>query len=357
MSALRQALLIAGAVLLIVSAGLFLYLFERADVEVETGPAGEARYNPYLAAALTLDELGMPTRRSRVMEVPAETDGALLLLAPARMLELRERERLLGWVSDGGRLVVLATEEDLLLNELGFRTAWWAEAGADTAADDTAVDTAAYDAFAVTLSGETPGGAPVTVAWSGARSLSLDLPPDWQLGALAARSAYGLGTVTVLSEAHFLSNEALGDYDHATLLWSLLDGDGEAPPAAATLVYWTQPASLWRWLKAVARPALVSGFVLLVVWLWGASRRFGPTLPDPAPSRRSLLEHLDAAGNYAWKRGDRRALLMGVRDAVAARPGVSEEAIDERLPEGEGWQDTRSFTRAVAALMTIWRDR
>jgi len=393
LTVLRQVLLIAGALLFALGAGLFLYLFERADVEVETEPVGEARYNPYLAAALTLDALGMPTARSRVMEVPAEPSGVLLLLAPSRLLEGAERERLLDWVAEGGRLVVLATGEDLLLEPLGIRATWWDEADGevdgevdtelvegDTGASDSGgaddveidaeidadLDTGAIadaiaslfgDGEAPIISGTTPSGEPIEVAWRGMRRLRLDMEPYWALDELAARVVYGEGTVTALSEAGFLENEALVEHDHAALLWALVDGDAAASPTSATLVYWTQPPSLWRWLKTAALPALISGGALLVVWLWGATRRFGPILPDPAPGRRSLLEHLDAAGNYAWKRGDRRALLMGVRDAVAARPGVSGEAIEESLAGDESWQDTRGFTRAVAGLMRIWRER
>jgi hypothetical protein len=60
----------------------------------------------------------------------------------------------------------------------------------------------------------------------------------------------------------------------------------------------------------------VSAGVLLLIWLWYASMRFGPVLPAPALARRRLLEHIEASGRFLWRGGQAERLLKGVRQSL-----------------------------------------
>ena len=74
--------------------------------------------------------------------------------------------------------------------------------------------------------------------------------------------------------------------------------------------------SLWEWLMENAWPVLIAAAVLLLIWLARIVPRFGPLEPDAPPVRRSLLEHLRAAGRFIWSRGEATHLIDAVRDRV-----------------------------------------
>ena len=55
------------------------------------------------------------------------------------------------------------------------------------------------------------------------------------------------------------------------------------------------------------------------MWLWGATRRFGPIAPDVAAERRSLVEHVTASGHFLWQHGASGALMAAVVQALRQR--------------------------------------
>jgi len=95
-----------------------------------------------------------------------------------------------------------------------------------------------------------------------------------------------------------------------------------------------RPPSLAALLARHAWPALASGGVLLLAWLRFASARFGPLLPEPSRDRRRLLEHVEAAGVFLWRQGEREALLSSTRRALLARIHLREPSW-EKLPRAE----------------------
>jgi hypothetical protein len=72
-----------------------------------------------------------------------------------------------------------------------------------------------------------------------------------------------------------------------------------------------------------AAPFLVALGVFLALALWRVTLRFGPLQPDPAPDRRSLLEHLSAMGRFYSLQRQLAKLLQILRqdglDLLAAR--------------------------------------
>ncbi len=57
------------------------------------------------------------------------------------------------------------------------------------------------------------------------------------------------------------------------------------------------------------------GFSIAVV-VWSSAVRLGPVIDGSDTERRSLIEHIDAGGNFLWRRGHARILLDAVRQAV-----------------------------------------
>jgi hypothetical protein len=148
-------------------------------------------------------------------------------------------------------------------------------------------------------------------------------------GYLAVRARSGDGSWLVLPHLRFLRGRELKDPDHAALAWELLDpmlGRGrvhivyatDLPPAYVALVRYGWPV----WI-----PALLA----LLAWLWRRSQRLGPVLPLPLPDRRALLEHVRAAGEFAFRRQRGEALHATLKrrfEAQLARSHPTLAALD-----------------------------
>lgn len=123
----------------------------------------------------------------------------------------------------------------------------------------------------------------------------------------------GKGKVALASDLGFLFNEAFPELDHAVWLDRVLGTTSGTP-----VVVWSKPAeaALLGWLWSRAWPFLVACASLVGVWLWGGFQRFGPWLPASVPGRRSLREHLEAAGRFMWGQGGQEGLVVVARESV-----------------------------------------
>jgi hypothetical protein len=130
------------------------------------------------------------------------------------------------------------------------------------------------------------------------------------------------------------------------------------------LVAWESHPSLLALLWHHGRAALAAGAAVLAALLWRSAFRRGPLLQPAAGERRSIGEHVLAAGRFLW-RNRQAALLLGalrreragaVGAAGAAGAGaegagaarVSAGAARARTVEQAGGE--RSFIQEVAAL-------
>lgn len=123
--------------------------------------------------------------------------------------------------------------------------------------------------------------------------------------------AEGKGHIVMLA-FDFFDNTKLQRHDHAELLLALAALNPRA--RHVTLV---QHLNMLPWYQALwvhYQALLISLAVCTALALWGALRRFGPMLPQPANERRSLMEHIDASGAWLWKvAGGRQVLLEAAR--------------------------------------------
>ncbi|MRV72868.1 DUF4350 domain-containing protein [Duganella sp. FT92W] len=143
--------------------------------------------------------------------------------------------------------------------------------------------------------------------------------------AVALRAYEEGGGRLVMVADNFFNNARLPRYDHAQLLLALA-----AQNTAAKRVFIVQDINATPWYLALWRSgsmALSALAILVLLLLWRAMRRFGPLLPEPSGTRRALLEHIEASGNWLWKAPGGRALLL----AAARRETLA--LLTRRAPE------------------------
>jgi hypothetical protein len=408
--------LVLLSAMVVAALGGFFLVMEPVDKEVETGPQGLARTNPYLALERSLTALGLPTSSRYGLGTLPETDHAVVVF----VTQAEAREPLVGrldrWVSDGGHLIAVAAQPDAgfdLFDTL-FSDEEPPEALAEPALEpeDEAdiedhltvtepIEDPLFDAFFISARTVATSASPDVYTldpdalppFEGGDPLIVELRRDIALEsagpvAVYAESAggrplgypvvqtrWGDGRVTALSDAGGLRNAALGDHDGAALMWRLLHLDGPAPAGVVFVLTGDSPslpALLWR----AAWPALISLAVLVFALLWRSAGAFGPPLRSPAPSRRSLGEHIEAVGNWHWRHDHHSALLDELRRTARARlvarntelgalsredfpaaagalTGLPAAEIRDAFAHGQRVPTRRDLTRIVATLHAL----
>jgi hypothetical protein len=131
----------------------------------------------------------------------------------------------------------------------------------------------------------------------------------------------GRGHVVLLAQNYF-DNNHLGRYDHAEMLLGLagLRQNTQSGKPSSPQFLIVRGLDMAKWYEALwdnFRPGLIGIACMLLLMLWVALRRFGPTLPEPALERRSLIEHIDASGRWLWNvAGGREMLLRAAQNAA-----------------------------------------
>jgi hypothetical protein len=312
----RTAWLVTLLVLVLL-AGLGLWAtrhFEKQEITLPTGLTGEAATNPLLAAERFLNTMGVATTHldnsTDLLDRPQSGD-VILITSDRQTLGQGRSQALLDWVRLGCRLVVtvphLPADEmpvhDPLLKALGLAVEY-NDPDTSEYADYLDVDLPGADDFLQVAFG-------TDYVLSGARASDRVVANDW--GVVMIRRQLGRGAVTVLSDLDFIQYLEIGDYDHARFLWYLVDGTGKV-----WLIFNNDMPALWDWLWQHATEAMTALTLLLFVWLWSRSRRFGPLLGEPAPVRRRILEHIDANGRFLWHQRRATYLIGAVREALLA---------------------------------------
>lgn len=337
------------ALALLIAGGIWFYAnFERVSEEREVGYRGEARFNQLLAARRFLQLDGSARTVQGIDELPPTT-GTFIVPTNRYEMSAAQIRAMLRWVEQGGHLVVTPAarlrqrevfdfvpnenEEanvlpDQLLAQLGVMAVYPKRTGASAV--------------------------PVDIDWPEANDfLQVDMP-SWQRlhlaqapalrledeqGVYLARFARGKGHVTVIASMQFLNNPEIGRYDHAAFLWQLAHLHGKGP---VWLVFKDTMPGLPAWLAEHAWQALVSFGMLLALWLWRSSMRFGPLLPTPPLARRRLLEHIDASGRFLWRAGQAERLLKGVKQSLY-------RTLELRHPAWAGLPSTELYRRLAEA--------
>jgi hypothetical protein len=366
----RVALATSAATLV----ALFFLSCEKRAIEIPRGYHGEAARNAYLAAQRLLERLGTPTRSfadlSSLADLPPE-NGTLIVPTARRALGKARARELLEWVERGGHLVVVswqlfddpAREPDLVLDPIGVRQYLNESSGEEPEAEEPESDAPSIEppplsppplvpqppvpapvgppplvtmASNVSDEGEAPEPEiaraylpdreqPLEVEFDPAFRFELSpVANDTEVFAIAdANGAHlvtvrvGRGYVTALTDDYFLTHPKIAEWDHAELVYRLAHFEGRSGPV--WIVFGDEYPSALALVLRYAWMVVVSALVLLALWLWSASRRFGPLAPDPPHERRELMEHVRAAGRFQWRRNAAPALFQATREALFAR--------------------------------------
>ncbi|HTO09546.1 MAG TPA: DUF4350 domain-containing protein [Myxococcota bacterium] len=343
-----------GLARLAVLAGLFFLTCEPYEAEYHTGYRGEAASNPYYAAQVLLTRMGMPAESFAHVGALASlppVSSTVVIPTQRHAVDAATSQRLLDWVDQGGHLVLVMWQlwddkkrtPDPILDSLGVHQFLNGDDEDDGAGDPPQAEPAPApdEPEAEAPEDEPDPGAP-SPDWSefdfpdretplrvrfdpsyrieltdeAAASLVMEIG-DEENGSHWATLRHGKGLVTALTDDYFMTQPRIGDLDHAELVYrmSRLDGHrgkvwfvyGDQRPSVAQL--------LWRhgWMVASA------GLIVLALWVWSVSRRFGPLAAEAPAERRELMEHVRAAGRLEWRNGAGGALLAAAREALLAR--------------------------------------
>jgi len=338
---LRQGLIIALLLTIAGAIGYWFYSnFEKEHKETEVGFLGAARYNPLLAAQRYFESFGLKAQSQEGLTVLPPNNATLIIPSARYEMGGGEAQRLRHWVEAGGHLVVVPSatfdEEyertDLFLDPLGIQVKAIEDPESSGLVD---VDWPGSGDF-MTINID----AYVRLDASHAKAKAVLQLAD-EDGAYLVRLAVGQGVVTILSDAKFLTNQNLSKIDHAAFLWRVTQLD---TPRPIWLVFSDGMPPLPQWLMQHAWTALIAGGVLLLLWLWVASRRFGPLHANVPLARRRLLDHIEASGRFLWRAGQGEQLLKGVRQTLyralelrhPAWAGLNSNDLYQRLAELSG---------------------
>ena len=336
--AFRAALVAAPFLALFLYAAFNWYVWVERPYPV--GMGDEARKNPYLALDQFLARMGARTEfaRSPVQLSRPPEKGALIIAARRLAFMTPQRVREIdAWVRRGGMLVVEAEPtgiDDPLLENYGIERniPEWDRGTPEERRAAKKRETERREARKAESRAAASTDYVATIPWPDApKPLRVLLPgpglriagegePAKLVSAMAGDRLVlvafdaDAGRVVVLSSLNFLRNRDLGQNNHAEFAWRLATG---APQQRTSMLFLRVPSpSLLAWIRENAWPVVISAMVLLLLWLGRIVPRFGPLEPEPPPVRRSLVEHLRAAGRFVWSRGDAQKLIEAARDRV-----------------------------------------
>lgn len=317
---------------LLLVAGLLALCFTLETRTEDKGYGHEAQLNPWLAAGRLLERQELRVRFApRYHRLPAQAN-VIVLATPPDTLGQQEQAELVDWVQEGGHLVVEPSSADsakeaesipeesreLLHRHLDVRLQKReAKNDADNLLRRIAGLSDAHGLRTTEIDKEghlKAGFNPRLFLRAG------QYPPAWVVtdegGAHAMRFAYGEGFITVLSDSQWLHNRMLERGDHGALLWRIVNAD---KGSEVWLVHGQDRPSLFSLLWQNALPLLLAVAVFVGLWLWQASRRFGPVHALPADTRRRLSEHLEASGRFLFRQQALASLFEASRERWLAQ--------------------------------------
>jgi len=354
----RVGVIIFTVLIFLVVSGVwwFLATHERYEKEINIGFAGEAATNQFYAAELFLEKYNMQIESLssilELKEMPGKND---VLFIPTKRYDIGTDRvtELMDWVKQGGHLIVQARyinknskSRDELFDELGVST--------DSSYDPTPFIDKLMDGVEESDEKEELSQSETDpdkenkeeedvdpdARWSRA---VINIPVNdqvedkkvsfwstqWMINEGTHESSWevqgkngshliefqiGDGWITLLSEIDFLTNRQLEKNDHAAFLHTLVHINNS--DRKLWIVRNDDNPSLLSILVDDYYPVVLAFVAFVLIWLWYASRRFGPLARDPEAVRRSMSEHIVSTGHYQWRNKNRNELLNSVQKAL-----------------------------------------
>jgi hypothetical protein len=167
-----------------------------------------------------------------------------------------------------------------------------------------------------------------------------------ELAPIALEFAVGDGTALVIAEPALFTNASLARGENAVAIYHLAAGRAGRPVWIDEYYHGSLSRSSALQVLTFHPFPIIAAAVLLaaLVWVWGNLVRFGPPLEYRPPSRRNILEYVDAMARL-YKKGRKHAfVLKTLRDGTLDRlrqelglsPGLPQDVIMGRLRQRNG---------------------
>ncbi len=223
--------------------------------------------------------------------LPDSVGDTLCILGPQRWPTDAEWDAILDWVSDGGQLVfAFRGETERTIPQLDIR---YLPRSAQSPPDDSLppdTDLVPREAAAWWTDGR-------LLAPQGKELLAYDGAPQ------VVVQEWGQGRVVASASPLIFSNQLLTYGDNPALAYRLLElaGDVWAVTFDESLNKTGTPKTVALLFDEELRPITLQLMLLLVLYGWWNSLRFGPLLPLAAAPRHNIVEHADALGVAYWR--------------------------------------------------------
>jgi hypothetical protein len=318
----RQTLIAVVLALVFIGFAVWWFFtnFEYRVEEQDLGYGTEARRNQYLAAERFLEKFDMQIKSiPSMLEVKSLPPPSDVLFMPTARYDLSSKrvQELLAWVKRGGQLITRArpvaesrpAQDDPLFYLLGVTTHVMKEHDHNKSHNPSVINVHVNSAVE-----DKKVEFDMNVWMTDTKKHELNWRVKGKNGSQILEYHLGAGYVTLLSDLHFLNNNSIADNDHAAFLYALVHLDSsdrkiwivrhDDLPSLLSIMWEKSPASL------------IALSVLLAIWLWYTTRRFGPLLMRETGKRRSLREHISSSGYYQWRNNNRSALFMSAKTAL-----------------------------------------
>lgn len=333
-----QPLLYAVFAVALVGGGTMWFLnnFKLQTLAEYTGYKGEARDNPLFAARLFSQGMGIPAARHDGLIHLPETDTVIVLNTERFSLSAEKIDELLDWVDRGGHLITRArvdieseeqleaesvteTEDrDLLQTRLGISI------GTHHIPDDSELPAKVQLAnSAETVAVEPDFFNSLQSEADNVRHYHFN-GHSWLI-----QQPYGKGLVSMAATLEMIENSALDTAQHGRFFWHLLHSHNP-DFKQVWLVHQDTLPHLFVLLFRHAAPLLIVFALLILFSFWALMPRFGALIPEPAPQRRRILDHISASGLFLWKRQQR-----GPEQLCSALQHSVQQYVRRHIP---GWQ-------------------
>jgi hypothetical protein len=354
----------AALALAVLAGGYFGFhaLFVKVSRTVEMPFAGPARYDEYYVLGRYLQERGLHVEATRSWPQPLTDDTALLWFTSD---ELPRDVR--SWLASGGRLWSFNDPDSEDDAWDGLNTDWDA---ADGGLVDASVDAGVYDDADAAVVAVAPidadAGPDAGEAVAADDDEYIDEGCDEDGCLYAAQFEYGAGCFTLVGSFGLWNDQV-----HRGKTPARIDALLRCPTPPRRVVIVSAANSPWfgSLLIEHAPEALLGAAVCLLLWLWRASRRFGPVLAPRDRARRRMLDHVAAVGRLALRVGPdtliesaRRELRQRVLRRVPGARELDGAALVAAAVQSSGQPEaevTRALleppTRAPGQLLAIAR--
>jgi hypothetical protein len=310
----------------------FFTNYERRPVDSYDPPRGEARYNRFFALQRTLEQLHAPVKSVTTLdpvEVPLKAGDTVVLGGDLGHIDNTDAQRLGEWVREGGNLVLDLTSADAdshtpLMEQFKLLQSKVGVYGCNRIVTGVGKD----DHFDLCGRRMQPAAHTTVEASVG----------DSKGGYIMLRMEAGQGAVNIVDMSVLVNNELRGGPQQHFVRRLLEPGFGEGK---FYLVYELDGPSFWVTLVTQGWPALLGLTLLLLAWAVAHGERLGPVIPVPPLRRRALLEHVQAAGEFLFRRDNGytlhgmacRSVLAHVRRVDPLCAALDNEALHQRLAE------------------------